>query len=799
MNKDAPGDATAPRAHAFSRGAPFDGVDPEHPPDETIPIPTSAVLSWVQTLSDDLPLEPALLRIKQEVGLPKSDQMDQALASLRAQRVDPEQALDDFLGYLYEHTAIDKQQFLSAHTLTDIDISEGVVSEPASSRYHNLGLIDEGGVGKIYIAKDRTLRRKVAIKEIKGRQARKTQARQRFLREAQITAQLDHPNIIPIYSFDIAEDNAVSYAMKLVRGATLSALIETARERQRADPTAEVDALKERLELFVKICDAMSYAHSKNIIHRDLKPDNIMVGRFGEVYIMDWGIARTAANTGSASETTVRVVGTPYYMSPEQAKGITYALTPLSDLYTLGLILFELCTLQRAMAGEKCLDVFSAVLNGKTKDFIHISPSRPLPKDLEAIFDRATKVNPEERYKDVSELAEDVRRFQRGDECAARPDNTFRKVLRWIARHRQLALILFFLSIFALAVAVIWSLNAQKVAVEAAHFRESKIMAWRTRVAGHAAEIDRYLLRVEQMTQHLGRSTTNMLAASSTPPPAEARQAFFFHDDVNSGRAIPADFQWAPAYQMKVSFLHPFYDRAPGLSSEANWPMLERLGRLQRIFWQIFVDNRYTIPHKIDTETKHSVLREDGLPLRWAIIGFETGLFIAYPGATSYPENYDPRVRPWYQAGLRGEGAVVWGKPYYGIQMHLLTLPAVIALYDDDGALQGVANIEIMVERLIKAVLARANAKHVNMAILDSGGNVVTTSRGTITRHATRIDELDLKPYHHPEVVEGIRAKRSGYVELNIDGEMTFIGFQKMPTLGWYYVEETPSASLLMR
>ncbi|MDX9724650.1 MAG: serine/threonine-protein kinase, partial [Myxococcota bacterium] len=419
---------------------------------------------------------------------------------------DPNAGIDDVLADLYGRSILDREQFLLAHTSLDVDLSEEEDSNAA--RYRKLGFFDAGGAGEIFVAKDKRLRRKVAVKKLKPSQAKSAESLDKFRREAQITAQLDHPNIIPIYSLEKAEgeDEPLAYAMKLIRGSTLSSALEQERKRVEEGKADTDHDLASRLELLLKVCDAIDYAHSRRVVHRDLKPQNIMIGGFGEVYVMDWGLARVIGT----SEELGGLAGTPLYMSPEQAKSLPESISPASDIYALGLIFFELCTLRAAIPGNNLLYVMCNAIEGKKEPFEHLK-GKALSPDLEAIFTRATQFEPAARYPTAKALGDDIRHYLRGEELWARPDNLTRKLQRAMVRHRQLTLMLVLLLMLISAGAVIWSMHSEQATLEAAKLREERIMAWQSQVAWHASDLDRQFLRVALLTQGLSRTVRTLL------------------------------------------------------------------------------------------------------------------------------------------------------------------------------------------------------------------------------------------------------------------------------------------------
>jgi serine/threonine protein kinase len=231
----------------------------------------------------------------------------------------------------------------------------------------------------------------------------------RLLREARIVAQLEHPGIVPVHDVGTLPDGRVFYSMKLVQGRQLD---------QQCD---ELGGVPERLRTFQKICDAVSFAHAHNVVHRDLKPQNIMVGPFGEVLVMDWGLAKmldadipAQLNTpqppppSNSTDTAHGVVlGTPGYMAPEQARGEVGAVGPQADVYSLGAVL-----------------MFLLANSGRT------------PKALSAIAGKAMAEDAQQRYGSVKELSNDVARYLDGLPVSAYPESPVMRLWRWVVRNR---------------------------------------------------------------------------------------------------------------------------------------------------------------------------------------------------------------------------------------------------------------------------------------------------------------------------------------------------------------------------
>jgi eukaryotic-like serine/threonine-protein kinase len=358
-------------------------------------------------------------------------------------------------------------------------------------RYVREAVAGQGGMGTVHVARDVELLRRVALKELSLEVAHDRSARSRFVREVQVTAQLDHPHIVPVYGLEVASGGRPAYAMKLIEGHTFGHLIADTRAfYEKKEPPDEDHALPARLEHFLKVCDAIAYAHERGVVHRDLKPANLMVGRHNEVYVMDWGICRlmtqpaepahtpapvatpgaSPARTGSISRAEVSleashgetaygaIVGTPLYMSPEQAHGRHDQLDAKSDQCALGLILFELIALKRPLGGKTLAEVLTQASSGTREPLVHAYGEK-IPGELGAIVTKASAPAPADRYASVAALADDLRRFLRGDAVLARPDSAWQRAVRWIGRHRQaaaLTLLGLIIAILAGTAALLW-------------------------------------------------------------------------------------------------------------------------------------------------------------------------------------------------------------------------------------------------------------------------------------------------------------------------------------------------------
>jgi len=370
----------------------------------------------------------------------------------------------------------DSPASLPANVPEDIDASTVIVRRlqahgARQSRYQERGEVARGGMGAILRVWDEDLRRELAMKVVLGSEGKARpdelppKVLGRFLEEAQVTGQLDHPGIVPVHELGFDENGGVYFTMRLVRGRDLKEVFELVRAR---DPEWN---LTRALWALLKVCEAMAYAHSKGVIHRDLKPANVMVGRFGEVYVMDWGLARVLgqpdrhdlrlkrtdtsfsfveserrADVSHSADSVLftmdgDVVGTPAYMAPEQARGEIERLGPRSDVYSVGAMLYHLLggDMPYLEQGQKASQhmVLRWVLEGPPKPLHEKDPT--LPHEVVAICEKAMGREPAERYADMGELADDLRAYLEGRVVRAWRTGAWVEFKKWVQRNRALA------------------------------------------------------------------------------------------------------------------------------------------------------------------------------------------------------------------------------------------------------------------------------------------------------------------------------------------------------------------------
>jgi serine/threonine protein kinase len=359
------------------------------------------------------------------------------------------------------------------------------------SRYSVLHPHAKGGLGEVFLAQDLELHRQVALKRLQLRFKSDTAACARFLLEAEITARLEHPGIVPVYGLAPQPDGTTAYVMRFIEGETFKDAIErlhgqTSRQptnkdhrkrkstlraawdgwvffvaasnlvilprRLSRDPRSYRLVLRQLLSRYIVVCNTVAYAHSRGIIHRDIKPANIMLGKFGETLLVDWGLAKPvqrsddprsaggaslAPQTASAGDLT-RVgdaLGTPQYMSPEQAAGRWDSVGPASDIYSLGATLYVLLAGRLPFQAGSVSELLDRVQQGKFPRPREVK--RDIPRALEAICLKAMAVRPEDRYTTALDLAADVDRWLADEPVRAWRRPWVGRVYHWLTRHRE--------------------------------------------------------------------------------------------------------------------------------------------------------------------------------------------------------------------------------------------------------------------------------------------------------------------------------------------------------------------------
>jgi serine/threonine protein kinase len=728
--------------------------------------------------------------------------------------------VDGFLAYLGATRALDPSLLAELHGLTDVETpsvgdpayqgtllaawaktrvptAAGVGPGPAVVRdaalpvsevhFASISRLGEGAMGAVDIARDVYLRRKVALKTVLPAMAGHPEVVDRFLCEMQITAQLEHPNIVPVYALDVTTDGALGYAMKLVQGRDLATILQEAAEKlEKGEPLGEADSLDKRLEYFVKVCDALEYAHSKGVVHRDLKPANIMIGRHNEVYLMDWGIARLIgaderaiaagvetleqAPSGGGRERTRLgdVIGTPSYMSPEQAAGKNLELEARSDEYSMGLILQECVTLRSAVDGPSIHAVLLKAVQGLRDPAPIGNALGEMPREIDAIVRKATQKDPSDRYRSVRDLADDVRRFLRGEAVLALPEGALRRAGRWLTRHRMATLTLLLAIGLVGAGGTIGALVAGQARIDAAHARELRVAQMAAESAIQTQLVDRDLTRYEAaLSEFVGAA---QIVVSKLPP---SDIAPYFEESFSAKETAPPDFGPSKRYGRDTSVLAPLTFVAAGTARAPLEPLLGSLALLAPAFRALLLASSGADWRDMPIHAQRTLIADVGVPAFRASLALREGVTLSFPGTARAPEG-DPRESAAFMLA-EGKAGVVWGPPT--ITDGESTLPASAALHDERGAFRGVALLEISLNRL----LARTTGADLDYVL----------SRSLVGRDGTLMAEVngpDGRVPLAPEVAAAIAAGQSGTLVAEVNGHRYRYAFHPLSTLDWYDV-----------
>ncbi len=648
----------------------------------------------------------------------------------------------------------------------------GPTDAPADpSLYDPILPVGSGAMGEVFLARDRYLLRRVAYKTLHTQTQQDAEALVRFVREVQITAQLEHPNVIPVYHLEKTA-RGWAYAMKLVFGKTLKTLIQEGCEQRTL------------LEYFLNVCDAMAYAHEHGVIHRDLKPANIMVGPHREVYVMDWGIARRMAETtgletpiqfqdipdlmehaeGDFETTQVgKILGTPRYLSPEQATGHNHKLDGRSDLFTLGLILQEILTLQPAYKAPHMQALLRKVLKAQREPLpMH------LPRELRAIVRKATHRKRDDRYGNVRALQADVSRYLRGEAVSAEPDKLHQQLLRWMKKHALLTASLVVLLCTILGLLAAGSLYRQSQQTQRLKTQQTRLIALQNRVARQAHLINNHFLHIENQLKRFNANLESQLF--STLP---ARPVFFEHDYLNHP---PPDFAYAPRYAKLISKAHGVL--LPQ-SSKIDPTHLKALSHLPSALQHAFATEALTWAH---------VLLPD--------------LYFSYPGKRAYPLDYRPQDTAWAKASARNSHRPSWSRPYIDIQGQGIMLAVAMPVKDPQGKNIGTTALSLSLPYLISHVLTLDDLPVEQSYLVNEKGETQINTRdgkrmsGMHFGMNVQNTVLDTPLFDVPELVSAITQKQSGFYRYLKNGRAKLLAYYPLNALGWYYVVEVDESEL---
>ncbi len=378
------------------------------------------------------------------------------------------------------------------------------------SHFGELSVHAQGGLGIVYSATDQDLFRSVALKFLQQQCATDEASRRQFSIEAEVTSRLEHPGVVPVYGLGESEDGRPFYAMRFIEGDTLDDAI--ARFFETHDQISNDSSLEFRalLNHFVSVCKTIAYAHNRGILHRDIKPANVMLGRYGETLVVDWGLAMAIGRRGqfkhddektlmplglSQRDSSNGLAGTPAYMSPEHVAG-SDALEPASDVYALGSTLYKILTGRVPFDAESLAELRQKIIRG---EYAPPSEHQPdVPRPLQAICLKAMSINADQRYPTAMDLANDVERYLADEPVEAYKESLDGKLARWSRRHRRVVQTAALAGMMVLLLTLFFSVWQARTAHRATMARYDGNVS-RASVAANAlaSELDRRLLILE--------------------------------------------------------------------------------------------------------------------------------------------------------------------------------------------------------------------------------------------------------------------------------------------------------------
>ena len=686
-----------------------------------------------------------------------------------------------------------------------MSLSEQVPSE-MSDRYGFIQVVGEGAMGQVHLVAEHSLQRQVALKTLHPDYMKDPTALGRFLNEVQITAQLDHPNIVPIYSLE-SMDDSLAYTMKLVKGKTLKDIFIEARRQWRETGTCAPElSLNARLDIFLKVCEAIHYAHSRGVIHRDLKPSNLMIGDYGEVYVMDWGIARLMGGQGAEalSESGLdagialsqedmdltqsgQILGTPRYMSPEQIKGNNNELDGRSDLFALGAILFECVTLKTAFQGKTATQLLTHILKGQIQPWTGEHPGQPMPAELRAIAYRALAVKRDQRYAGVKAFSEDIQRYLRNEPILARPDTSFQKVARVLSRHRQQVLLV---GVLVVLISGAWSLGVfylQQLEQQAAHLREHKITQMMELVAQRSRAMNMHFMHIESWTHELATLARYRLLQGQ-----RLNEPIFVSQDFH-----PPDAQTSRRYGANTSTEWPIVVPAFGTQGQPYLGAIQQLQSLRPYFKRLLLRSGDQ-EHLLKEEAQRQAIQAQDLPVMWAtIVLTDPDTAYWYPGkdvsATVYQNNFSPTHRPYYLIAVDDQG-VQWGEPYIDGTSDNVLFPSALAFYSPQQTLLGTVSLDTQPEQFLKHQMNFVQQPAVQQVFLSNRqGEVIVQGQrdasGAFQNRPAR--EAMLIP--QKEVQQALQTPKTGY---QVHDNALWI-YYYLPTPDWFLVVKADLQTLM--
>lgn len=692
----------------------------------------------------------------------------------------------------------------------ELELRKNTVREEFADFDENFELreqIADGGQGLISRAVDKKLNRIVAVKTLNGTLKERSSSRNAFVAEARVTGRLDHPAVVPVHGLYSDSVGNLHLAMKLVRGDTLKEYLDKTASLYRRMPRRQVERgerkmLQQRLEIFLRVCEAVAYAHHRKVIHRDLKPENIMIGSFSETYVMDWGIAEHQSwkDAGSASG---KFSGTVQYAAPEIINNQAY--DSRSDIYSLGLILFEMVYLKPAYPSGSMPEAVEMARKGRIAFCDHRFRCR-VDRDLTMIVRKALAPLPAERYQNVKSLMKDLRSYLRCDEVSANPDGIRGRLFRSFRRNYRPLLLIWGMLLLGCMCLVSLFLYREMEKQAVRRQTEAAFSEIYSKGVHAATQFDFRLHSLENLLNTLSWETSLLL---ERPAAGGEEMTFYGFSGAARPEGEPSGFAYSPVYRRKIDldtfvYLVPRAVRPETVELRGT---LLKLDPLRRGFFRLVSQSLAEVsPVPAGEEKQKEMIRSFVKPpFAWVYVGLKSGLYVCYPYHDDCDGDYDPRQRPWYRlAEEAADRQAVWSEPYIGhgaagkAGRGELIVTCARAVTGDDGRVLGVAAADITLARLREMMLQNVNTSRAvtNRYLVDEGGRIIIGS-GSGPEDETAPEDGGFRQFPNPELLRTIRDRRNGRLFVTEDGVRRLYFFQKIETVGWMYIERIDFAEML--
>jgi len=671
--------------------------------------------------------------------------------------------------------------------------------ENTGKRYKILKMIAQGGFGRIFLAKDLILGREVVIKSLKEEHLVRPASVEKFISEAKLNAQLDHPAIVPLFSLDTDTADGLHLAMQLVNGITLKEYLNRCRDKDAAEKITSrryERSLQIRLESFLKVCDAIEYCHSRGIIHCDLKPENIMLGKNGEVYVMDWGIA-----CPDRTDRRGNLDGTPAYMAPELFQdGIA---DPQTDVFALGMILNEIVTLRKPVSGADSKEIIAKIRTGEFEPSTPANPRLRISPALRSIIEKARAVDPAERYRSAKELAADIRHYLFDEEISACPDSPLQKFMRFLHRHRYAALLLIAAIFCASAgLALYGTIRHQCIAAKVTleMMRRVKVQQVTDRLG---TEIDNKLLGIREQLKGL---STSQIIEQNVPEQNPDSARFYLAEDFAPGSAHrPPDLVRTPFYKEEISFGNASYHKPKAMPRQKMMETVKQLRSSRRQGLTLICDSMDDGENIRDytPEGIFSRFCKNGALLRRITYLMNDGICLRYPGMYEKVAGPDDFQCRWLLE-RRGKGirSIQWSPPYPDSSDHAV-VACWLPLLTSDGKEKGLVGFELCYHKLIQPILQQVKAEKYQTSyyLLDAEGHQIFSSDDEDFRkssdHTCR-SFLNLnRSFPYPEWLTHFRnGNIPQFIARLRNGKLVRVSIAKIPQANWTLIRVIPPGTV---